>query len=1177
MISTVGQMVRDARRAGTLRGRSGVPLPVFRSQLRGQPFRIITKPASGLRHEIMEIEPEMGEASYETGSAAPQPSQSSVASTSAAPTFWGIDAGSVDGNRNPGWTLARDKAGIRFAILRATWGTWEDPDFKREWPRMKDAGLVRGGYLFLRYGKGKLFDPIAQAKAFIRVVGPLAPGDLPPSLDVEFPGKGRASTGLTAQQALDITRAAWKVLKDHYGVAPIIYTSWRVWHEDLNDLAAPDLVESPLWLAGYGRIHERQPVVQNAKAFATGRFDPPVPPPWGDKSNWWIHQYQGDARGLPGFHQVDMNRFHVMGPGATGNRVKWVQRRLGVAATGTFDQATAQALRAFKQRNGLPATDLVGPRTFAFLCWLVPAGRSDSQGEFEDRYGGGSGEFEYGGASEAEFELEAEEPTAGQPSAVRARILWPALGFPAVVKPGDRPSGSNASLRDGDATKCICVLVLSDKRQLTSQDAANNLRCVAWSERGRRRIAANTFAPGDIVVRSDTGGGQIAMTGRMDGFGAHLRFGGNARGEHGIVACLADRVRRVYRDAGLAYLHEIRVSESATARLRDGQYHLFWNNAAMGDAAPSDEMSLLVAAHARPARAALGKAWEKDRDFLIKEYMYEYGGLHAPYNRSRGGQIVAAEILHPLFINRSLSSTLNIGHVTDTHVDVRADVYEHNLDAAKASGTIKPPTKGMYDNFNRSFTRVYDAAKQASDVLLLTGDLIDYGRGFWGQGRAGQLQQDGLYHADRNWFLFYYLLASGVAYRRPAYTILGNHDWRLNPYPPFSPGATKPNEMLHDHARLTSGEQRKILEAMHGPGFNRGYSYTTTAESAWQLAREQTGTALKTFGKMLGQTHSLDVRGYPTETSVDSIAWYLLAINPFLDYAFTLPGRQSILMLDWARTEDVLFDDVTRGEKWGYDPFDPGSAAGTPRPSSSLSDLQQRLIADFTAGPSRAKVIGVHAPPIGPYSDWYNVDLFTGRKTYKNPRTARGPSGGHPLFANRPEGAPYGMTAERGSLVKGRERFIKAVSDPRSGVRLVLSGHIHRNGLYLVHPATRDIYVSNPKDIVREIRLKGALLVRGVTPNLVRGSRPPAVTPTPEGRQGPLYVTTTSAGPRGSFEDRALTDQERDAGKTTEPGWARLELRSDGSIQSVEFREAGATAVQLPAPSTAQREIAVGE
>ena len=339
---------------------------------------------------------------------------------------------------------------------------------------------------------------------------------------------------------------------------------------------------------------------------------------------------------------------------------------------------------------------------------------------------------------------------------------------------------------------------------------------------------------------------------------------------------------------------------------------------------------------------------------------------------------------------------------------------------------------------------------------------------------------------------------------------------------------------------------------------------------------------LKRLPNSSNRSSSLDVKGYPTETNIDSIAWYLLSINPFLDYTFTLPGKQSVLMLDWARTEHVLFEDVVKGEKWGYDPLNPNSASGTPKASSCLTGLQQRLVAGFISGPSKAKVVGLHAPPISAYSDWYQLDLFTGRKTYKNPQTARGPNGGHPLFAITPRGAPYGMAGERGSFVKGRDWFIKTLADPKYSVRMVLSGHVHRNGLYVVYPSKQEIYVKTPKDIVKEWRLKNPLLMRGVPNAAVQSARPPYVTL--DRTRGPLYVTTTSAGPRGSFEDRPLSKvkdatgkSEDDTGKTTDPGWARLELTSDGTIKKAEFSQPPRmAAAQLPSQPAAQREVALG-
>jgi len=58
--------------------------------------------------------------------------------------------------------------------------------------------------------------------------------------------------------------------------------------------------------------------------------------------------------------------------GATGDRVKWVQRRLGIAQNGQFDSAMDGALRVFKDRKGVGSENGVGPKTFAYLCWSNP-------------------------------------------------------------------------------------------------------------------------------------------------------------------------------------------------------------------------------------------------------------------------------------------------------------------------------------------------------------------------------------------------------------------------------------------------------------------------------------------------------------------------------------------------------------------------------------------------------------------------------------------------------------------------------------------------------------------------------------------------------------------------------------------------------------------------------------
>ena len=521
--------------------------------------------------------------------------------------------------------------------------------------------------------------------------------------------------------------------------------------------------------------------------------------------------------------------------------------------------------------------------------------------------------------------MESEVGTAAKPAPIQARILWPALGFPAVVSHNERPSGNPGG---GDATTCICVLVATSSPRLSSADAARCLRYVPWAQRGKRYIAARAFEPSDIAVRCDAGTTALTLAGRNDRFGAHVAFGANTAKQHGIVALLAEPVRAFYKNVGLPHLYEIRVSEAATAGLRQGQYHLFWNNLDANEYAPSDEMKLLVERFAVPRRAKLGKAWDSRRDFLLAEYMYEYGDLHAPYNRNRTRARVRAEILHPLFILPRSSKPLTIGHVTDTHVDVRADVYEHNLKVALKAARTKPghvlnkvdfDVDVDYNNFNTSFAKVYREARTSDiDILLMTGDLIDYGRGFWGLERATYVQQDGLYHCDRNWFLFYDLIAAGDAYSTATYTILGNHDWRLNPYPPFAPGAPNPNELINNHMGLTRGEQHNVIAAAHGDGHKRGFSYSVEAEKDYQLLLDLApGDIVKGLVQLFGRTGPAEQRGFPTETSFefDRVVFALDQPVPRLFVHAAGQAKRPHARLGQGRTRAVPDRQERRGER----------------------------------------------------------------------------------------------------------------------------------------------------------------------------------------------------------------------------------------------------------------------
>src|SRR5215468_9927897 len=87
-----------------------------------------------------------------------------------------------------------------------------------------------------------------------------------------------------------------------------------------------------------------------------------------------------------------------------------------------------------------------------------------------------AGQFGQSEWLEPEFEEKAKVVTA---SPVKACILWPALGFPAVIAPRQ---GASSNPGVTDASHSTCILVLTAK-PLTREEAARYLRYVPWQER----------------------------------------------------------------------------------------------------------------------------------------------------------------------------------------------------------------------------------------------------------------------------------------------------------------------------------------------------------------------------------------------------------------------------------------------------------------------------------------------------------------------------------------------------------------------------------------------------------------------------------------------------------------------------------------------------------------------
>jgi hypothetical protein len=146
-----------------------------------------------------------------------------------------------------------------------------------------------------------------------------------------------------------------------------------------------------------------------------------------------------------------------------------------------------------------------------------------------------------------------------------------------------------------------------------------------------------------------------------------------------------------------------------------------------------------------------------------------------------------------------------------------------------------------------------------------------------------------------------------------------------------------------------------------------------------------------------------------------------------------------------------------------------------------------------------------------------------------------------------PKGQPVGVAAEYGSIVRRRDWFVREVARPGAGIRLVLSGHIHRFGLLAAYPARND-----PQ----------TLLMKSVNLQEVQGAGPGRASRF-RNFPGPLYLNTTSAGPRGNVYAPPW--------RSVAPGWSLVTLAADGRIEAVAPRQLQVLPPVVPPPA---REVA---
>jgi lysozyme len=203
-------------------------------------------------------------------------------------TVEGVDVSAHNGTID--WPAVK-AAGVGFAVMKATQGTTHiNSTFAQNWAEAKAAGVVPSAYHFFDPTK----DGVEQARHFLSVMGPLRPGDLAPTLDIECPdgnaeclgfagGSGNAPAGVIRQRMLDWLRT----VEEATGMKPWIYTFNTYFTGSSIDTTG--LEAYPLFIAS----------LSTTSCFRT-------PSPW-TKALMWQYSWKGRVAGITG--EVDLDRF----------------------------------------------------------------------------------------------------------------------------------------------------------------------------------------------------------------------------------------------------------------------------------------------------------------------------------------------------------------------------------------------------------------------------------------------------------------------------------------------------------------------------------------------------------------------------------------------------------------------------------------------------------------------------------------------------------------------------------------------------------------------------------------------------------------------------------------------------------------------------------------------------
>jgi lysozyme len=140
-----------------------------------------------------------------------------------------------------------ERDSIRFLICKATQGNYFiDPDFASNWNEIQSKGMIRGAYHFYECS----YDPVEQAKHFVRTISDIEPTDIAPILDIE---QGSMAASVSAAQMEKDILLFLETVEIELKRKPILYTDYAFAQQYLSNAK---FATYDLWLAEYESAYE---------------------------------------------------------------------------------------------------------------------------------------------------------------------------------------------------------------------------------------------------------------------------------------------------------------------------------------------------------------------------------------------------------------------------------------------------------------------------------------------------------------------------------------------------------------------------------------------------------------------------------------------------------------------------------------------------------------------------------------------------------------------------------------------------------------------------------------------------------------------------------------------------------------------------------------------------------